>query len=271
MANIIRSAKSGSNWTRNELLAYRITVTPVQPQEFFGQEADPPLTGLDPALLTSPVKPNDAANLSDASYNFLLHLYDATTSSQESAVDDFAHEFLRVVGFRERGLMFRTQFTIPLSICGDNNAVAQTDVCLRLADQRSMILLVVQGDKRNYNRPDPEPQVIAEAIAAYQYNNDRRERMGLPTLHTMTIPCITMEGTRPTFYLVPVTLELSDAVSTGQWPSVETKALMSVTVAGCDRPLSEGMEVPEYRRVAFQRMVAFKAIAKSHWEKFLVE
>jgi hypothetical protein len=30
------------------------------------------------------------------------------------------------------------------------------------------------------------------------------------------------------------------------------------------------MEVPEYRRVAFQRMIAFRAIAKSHWEKFLV-
>ena len=59
----------------------------------------------------------------------------------------------------------------------------------------------------------------------------------------------------------------------GKWPDVETKVLMCVTVAGRHRLLSKGMEVPEYRRVAFQRMIAFKALSKSHWEnpeKFLV-
>ena len=269
MTNIIRSAKSGSHWTHNELLAYRITVTPIQPQAFFGQEADPPLTGLvDPALLTCPVNPKESPHLSDASYYFLRHLYDATTSSQESAVDDFARELLRVVGFIERGLILRNRFIIPLNICGDATKVAQTDVCL--ADGDSLILLVLQEDKSNFNDSDPEPQVIAEAIAAYQNNNDRRIRMHLPRLHSMTIPCITMVGTRPTFYLVPVTQDLSNAVSSGQYPRVETTALKCVTVAGRNRSLSEGMESPEYRRVAFQRMVAFKALAKGHWEKFLV-
>jgi hypothetical protein len=177
--------------------------------------------------------------------------------------------FLRVVGFEERGRILRTRHIVPLSICGENNRVAQTDVCL--VDRRLTILLVVQGDKRIFNPSDPEPQVIAEAIAAYQHNNEMRKRMGLPTLDTMTIPCITMVGTRPTFYLVPVTRRLSDAVITGRWPGFETKVLMCVTVAGRHRWLSEGMEVPEYRRVAFQRMIAFKAIAKSHWEKFLVD
>jgi hypothetical protein len=95
--------------------------------------------------------------------------------------------------------------------------------------------------------------------------------MNLPTLNAMTIPCVAMVGTRPTFYLVHVTRELSDAVITGQWPGVETRVLMCVTVAGRHRRLSEGMEVPEYRRVALQRMTASKAIAKGHWEKFLVD
>ncbi len=92
--------------------------------------------------------------------------------------------------------------------------MAQTDVCL--VDRRSMVLLVLQGDKPIFNPSDPGPQVIAEAIAAYQHNNQRRKHMGLPTLNTMVIPCITMVGTRPTFYLVPVTQELSDAVITGR-------------------------------------------------------
>ena len=95
--------------------------------------------------------------------------------------------------------------------------------------------------------------------------------MGLPTLNTMTVPCITMVRMHPTFYLVPVTQELSDAVTTGQWPEVETMVLKCVTVAGRHHRLSEGMEVPEYRRVVFQHMIAFRAIAKSHWEKVLVD
>ena len=41
-----------------------------------------------------------------------------------------------------------------------------------------------------------------------------------------------MIGTHPTFYLVPVTKELSGAVMIGQWPKVETKVLRCVTVAG---------------------------------------
>jgi hypothetical protein len=267
MANLIRSAKSGSDWGRNELLAYHITVDPIPPQEFFRQEADPPLTGLDPALLNSPLDLDDA-NMSDDTYRFLAYLDFATNTSQETAVDDFARELLRVVGFEERGRILRTRHIISLSICGENNTVAQTDVCL--VDRRSTILLILQKDKTIFNPSNPEPQVIAEAIAAYQHNNERRAGMGLPTLNTMTVPCITMVGTRPTFYLVPVTRELSDAVTTGQWPEVETKVLKCVTVAG-HRRLSEGMEVPEYRRVAFQRMIAFRAIAKSHWEKFLVD
>jgi hypothetical protein len=265
MANIIRSAKSGSDWGRNELLAYHITVNPIPPQEFFRQGVDLSLTGLDPALINSPL---NATNVSDDTFRFLGCLDLATNASQETAIDDFAREFLRLAGFEERGCNLRTRHIIRLSICGDINKVAQTDVCL--LDRRSTILLVLQEDKTVFNPSDPEPQVIAEAIAAYQHNNQRRAGLGLPMLETMTVPCITMTGTRPTFYLVPVTQELSDAVITGQWPDVETKVVKCVTLAGHNRTLSEGMETPEYRKVAFQRMIAFKALAKSQWERFIV-
>jgi len=222
------------------------------------------LTGLDPAIINSPLDFDDA-NVSDDTYRFLTYLNFAT--SQATAID-FTHELLRVVGFEERGCILRTGHTISLSICGENNAVAQTDVCL--VDRQSMILLVLQleEDKTIFNSTDPEPKVIAEAIAAFQHNNERRAAMSLPTLNTMIIPCITMVRTRPTFYLVPVTQELNNAVITGQWPEVETKVLKCVTVAGHHHQLSEGMEVPEYRKVAFQRMIAFRAIAKSHWKMY---
>lgn len=134
MANIIRSAKSGSDWGGNELMGYNTTVTAVPPHQFFLQGANP--------------------------------------------------------------------------ICVDITKVAQTGVCL--LDQRSMSLLVLQKDRTIFNRSDPEAQVIA----AYQCNNQKRQQVGLHPLDTMTMPCITMIGSRPIFYLVPVTKALSDGAIT---------------------------------------------------------
>jgi hypothetical protein len=74
------------------------------------------------------------------------------------------------------------------------------------------ILLVLVEDKTFFNKTSTEAQMVAEAIAAFQYNNTKRVARGQPALEVMTIPCITMVGTNPTFYLVTVTEELSDAV-----------------------------------------------------------
>jgi hypothetical protein len=117
---------------------------------------------------------------------------------------------------------------------------------------------------------NPEPQVIAEAIAVYQYNKKKWQTGGLPTLDTMTIPCITMVGMQPMFYLIPVTQALSTAVVTGQYPKTPTKVVKCVTASGPNRPFSEGMMMPEYRRVAFQHFITFKILAKEYWQAFLV-
>jgi len=131
-------------------------------------------------------------------------------------------------------------------------------------------LLVLQGYKTAFDMAPPEPQIIAEAIAVYKYNNDKRQTIGLPTLDAMTIPCIIMVGTRPTFYLVPITRALSTAVMTGQYPETPTEVVKCVTLLGPNRPFNEGMETPEYRRVAFQCFVTFKSLAKGYWQTFLV-
>ncbi|KAI9458609.1 hypothetical protein BJY52DRAFT_1119629 [Lactarius psammicola] len=136
------------------------------------------------------------------------------------------------------------------------------DVCLH--DRRStIILLVLQGDKTILNSTQPEPQVVAEAIAAYQYNNDKQQSRGLPTR-------ITIAGTRPTFYLVPVTQALSVAVGTGQYPEALIEVVKCVTFLCHNHQSSEGMETPEYRRVAFQRFATFKDLAKEYWQTLLV-
>jgi hypothetical protein len=261
MAEIIRSAKSGRDWTRNELIAYDINIVPQTPEQFFGA-AGVSLAELDPLIITGST--DTTANLSDATLRYLTYLDIAAHASQETLLHKFSSQTLELLGYSERGLALFTRFNIPLTICGDDKST-QTDVCL--VNERSMILLILQGV---FNSSNPEPQVIADAIAAYQYNNDKRERRGMTTLDKMVLPCITMVGTRPTFYLVPVSRALSDAVTTGRYPPAPTEVWKCVTVAGHNRSSSEGMEKPEYRRVALERFMAFKTLARSHWEKFLV-
>ena len=92
-----------------------------------------------------------------------------------------------------------------------------------------VILLLVQEDKTAFNLSNPESQVIAKAIATFQYNNKKRADLDLPALDMMTILCITMVGMRPFFYLVPVTQELSDSVALGQQPSQPSRKMLYAT------------------------------------------
>ena len=263
MANAIRSAKSGNDWTRGDLLAYNIAISHVPPDEFFRHGVDPSLDHLDPAILDSSPDSDDP-NFSDTAADYLRYLDLASKATQESAINNFAAETLKLLGFNERKTTVVMRYIIPLTICGDGNRVAQMDVCLLY--RPSLVLLV---DKTIFNKTNPEAQVVAEAIAAFQFNNAKRGASGLLPLNAMTIPCITMTGTRPTFYLVPVTQNLSDAIILGQYPATQTQVLKCVTTRVHARTTSEGMEYIEYRKLALKRLLAFKALAKSHWEQFL--
>ncbi|KAI9466329.1 hypothetical protein BJY52DRAFT_1201940 [Lactarius psammicola] len=228
MANLLRFAKSGSDWTANDL---RPTTS----------------DSLDPNLLSGTF---DTQGLSDETYRLLqyLDLASKANSGQESAVRDFTGGILRVLGYEKRGLLLRSHYAIPLLINGNQSQSVQADVCL--IQGASTILLVVQEDQSVLSARDPEPQVIAGTFATFQYNNRIRAQLSECELDSMTIPCIAMIGTRPTFYLVPVTRELSIAVVTGRY-------LLSLLR---DR-LSE---------VALQHFTAFHIFAKAHWSAFMV-
>lgn len=170
---------------------------------------------------------------------------------------------MRALGYEKRGLL-RSRCAIPLLIGGDPNRSAQTAVCL--VQFSSTIILVVQGHKTTV---DTEPQVIAEAIATFQCNNRTRARLGEPELDSMTIPCIAMIGTRPIFYLVPVTRELSEAVATVEYPLSPTMVKKCV-VASNSRSLSEGMDTPDFRQLALRHYTAFRTLAEAHWSAFTI-
>ncbi|KAJ7907129.1 hypothetical protein B0H13DRAFT_1618707 [Mycena leptocephala] len=273
MANLIRSAKSASDWTLNERLAYHIRVQAVPPEVFFDLDplANPSLDHLDQAFLTSPPGAS-GPEFSDSTVLYLGYLSLATTHESASSIADFARETLALLGFSHRSrLILSTHYTIPLTICGSNTPTVQMAVCL-LHRTATLVLLVLLTESKSESNTaivtDQHSHAVAAAIAAYQYNARTREDLGLEPLERMVIPCISMAGTRPTFYLVPVTAHLSTAVATGQYPARETVVSMCECVAGGDG-MGTGMADTEYRRVALGRLLAFRTLTERHWEVIL--
>ena len=55
---------------------------------------------------------------------------------------------------------------------------------------------------------EPKPQLIAEVIAPFVEN----DRLRVPPLHKRTFPAITMVGSCPIFYKIPVTQTLVETL-----------------------------------------------------------
>lgn len=255
MANLIRSPKSGGDWTINDLTAYNITVVQQNTLTFFGQAALP-LPAQHPDLLD---RLTADEMVDDDSYQVVRYMDLAMNPvpGEESAVNDFTMQLLRLMGYASRPLErdLRSRKDIPLFICG-GWWHAKTDVCVM---DRNGYLLVVQENKQHLETADPEPQLIAEAIAAVQSNNRTRNLVGLDPLDIKVMAGITMTGTSPTFFKIPVTLELIEAVQRGQYPAVPT--VVAMHRPDVSRPLhrlSEGMRPLDNRRSILACFEAFR-------------
>jgi hypothetical protein len=254
MADLIRTAKSASDWTRNELRAYGISVRVVSPQSFFGRTPSEVAASAREFLVTA-----DWKDAQDKDTLIALRLLRATTSSEgrhESSVDDFSMALFNVIGYVSRTRMARSRMPMTLYVCGEARST-QADICLLNEDE---VVLLVQEDKRFMSDADPEPQLVAEAIAAFQCNNIRRERrLGPQSLEEVTIPGVVMVGAHPTFYKVRVTSELADAVMGGRYPRHRTEVLVC-PLEGEGRALALDLTMldPLCREVALKYFEAFK-------------
>ena len=247
MANIIRSPKHGRDWTKNDLRAYNIEVVSENVATFFGN-ADLPPPNISPSILAHETYP--AAGLPTDDRLFFDLLYD-------SAVDDFAVHLLRLLGYAEPNRYFVTQKDIPLHMCSDFT-YTKPDICVVDQTSRSVRLLL-QEDRRCMEGNDPEPQLIAGAIAAFQSHNFHLYSLGLPTAITAVIPGITMVGTAPTFYKISVNTTLVEAVRLGEYP------VKTTTVRKLIPPVQElwdfhheGMKPLDNRAVILSCFEAFK-------------
>jgi len=252
MANLIRGAKCGSSWTQNELRAYNIIVKNSKEEIFFKEKLEKISQNVTKEFLEFEFVPG----MGTPDDNDLLGYMDLASmgkEDQESMVDDFASELLKTLEFRGNGRLIRTRHSIQFFIAGIISK-AQTDVCIIRKDNR--ILLLLQENKTLENTKDPEAQVIAEAIAAFQENNKIREYNNKEILEIMTFPCITMTGTSPIFYLIPITKELNDNITVGTYPNIQTIVQRFIPIV--PRRVSDGMKPIENRKKILQCFEAFK-------------
>ncbi|KAJ7759988.1 hypothetical protein B0H16DRAFT_1415663 [Mycena metata] len=256
MANIIRSAKSGSDWTNNETDAYNIHLS------FQDATTVRPLAQLPAPMIDNEILTVQGANdtVSDTNYNLLSLLDIAMDASnpQESAVCDFAVSLFHALGYIHRPRVARTRQELRFLICGESK-YAKPDVSIL---DRSMddIILLVQEDKRLGGPTDAYAQLIAEAIAAYQVNQSTRTASGLARLQSLVVPGILLVGTSPIFYNVPLTEELVRCVERGEYPTTPT--IVAVHLPDLPRPHRrwvEGMEPLDNRRIILECYEAFKA------------
>ncbi|OBZ66235.1 hypothetical protein A0H81_13720 [Grifola frondosa] len=255
MANLIRSAKSGNDWTKNELRAYNINVVEQSLPEFFGLNELPPVP---PAVRHFCEITDRALAPDDDTYKLLHHLDLAQNpkAGQEAAIDTFTARLLETLGYARGHRIILTHQALPLIICG-TQCSARTDVCI--CDKDNYLLLVQRDTDTPLEDPqDPEPQLIADAVAAYQRNNFVRDRvLHIPTLDEITFPGITLVDTYPTFYKIKVTAELSDAVVGGVFPA--NPVVVYRHSARLPHRYSEGMTPVENRTTILQYYQAFKA------------
>ena len=268
MAKINRSAKSGNAWSTDELLAYNITIQTKNDTEFFGREICSN-DYIDPSLLSSLT--SIPTGISDDARRFLTYLaIISQPNAEDSIFNEFANSLLNALHFdRQNTTIIQQLYSLPLTICKHENRKAHPDICIMTAHPMPMILSLVQRKKPLFRLNGAEPPLIAGAIAAFQHNNRNRDKLGLTALDTMIIPCITVEGTRPLFYKVPVTKHLSDCVATGRLPEEQTV----VTRCGPPPPLEAhvGMESLDYRRTALRYYYTFRDLAEDCWTPLRVD
>ena len=151
-----------------------------------------------------------------------------THKSEESAVDDMARNLFLMFRFDAGQLSVRSRITLKLNMAGDYFE-ANPDVCIETLDlsikllvQQEVLVQEDEGDDVASNEDqEPEAQLIAKAIAAYQtncktlYNQGREDE--IPDVQNML--GVVLVGTCPTFYVIPVSRAFSDNLRRGIQPN----------------------------------------------------
>jgi hypothetical protein len=111
MANLVRTAKSGSEWTGNELLAFNIRV--VDNIAAFFNTTQLPATQVSETILNNLEKPNQPLPKDDRLFFRYLGLVEKP-QSPESHADDFAAFILRILNYDDQDRIICQNRSFPL-------------------------------------------------------------------------------------------------------------------------------------------------------------
>lgn len=252
MAGLVRSAKSGNEWSNADLRAYNITIETQDFGTFFGQ----PVPVLQPSELLALQNADEATTPENYRALRFMQLAMDRVPNEESWVSPFTEKLLIALEYENLVKSVMPMQDMPFFNCGQSRN-ATSDVCIM---NMSEILMVFQEDKRHMDDGDSDPQLIAEAIAAFQFNNYKRTRvLNEPATTSKVIAGLTMVGTAPTFFKIPVTQDLVTAVELGEYPTAPT--VVAMHVPQIPRPscrVAEGMEPLDNRKIIFACFEAFK-------------
>ncbi|KAF8175101.1 hypothetical protein BJ912DRAFT_885110 [Pholiota molesta] len=266
MANTFPVARPGDEWGKNELLAFNIQVVEVDMSTFFGSASLPELTSVSRVILDNREEPTDSVyQLSKADIDFFAYLESATVfrGDEQPFVTDFLVYMLRMMGYDEGHRVVRTKNDMPLEMCG-KRVSGTADVSVMKWRNGLEYLFLAKEYKPIV--PDPEPQLIAGAISAFMEMEEKAQFWGEAVFESKTFPGMVMVGTAPTFYKIPVTMELLLAVASGQRPPTPTvveKFIPPIPQPGTPRLVVEGMSPLVNRRIIMQCFQAFKQFVVS--------
>jgi len=265
-----RSVKPGSEWSQTELEYFNITIKQERTfEEFFQQK---PITefskeiqeiiefDLSKADILDTIDWNKLKSKSLSRFAKNVLAVTKTHKNVESAVDDYAKTLFEILDYDTNDLCIHTKAELPLDMC-NTSTYAKPDLCIKTS--KLTIKLLVQEDKSYKTdnilaNTNAEAQVIAEAIAAFQVNNKIYNKLQKEPIDEQNIPCITLLGTYPIFYLFKVTKQLADAVKKGISPSDRT-VIESYKLPIESISFADAMLVQKHRMHILQCYIAFKS------------
>lgn len=229
MANLIRSPRAPNEWTRSQLREYRVKIgRATRATQFFEPHNPPrpfPRDQLIPAFYDPLIQHIDQD--SNAMDGFLIGV--TNRPDDEKYLDHFICGLLGFLANHANAnsvaphgnVEVAEQKSTPLLMCGFVHR-AKTNVTITCGGR----IVLVEESKVEQTVEKTEPQLLAEMIAAFQFN----ERTN-PALIEQTMYGIIMRGLYPHLYKANITRELSDSVKQGIEPNTDTRLVRYTPVS----------------------------------------
>lgn len=193
-----------SDWTNDELDGFNIEIQETTEEEFFGVDLS--------NIPFDKERDNTVMDIIGRMDQIMR-----TTIHEEKYMDNMATDLLLILGYETGDTNIRTREKLWLSMSRELVAI-RTDICV--LDINSSVLLIIQNGTLARETPsDPEAQLVAASIAAFQLNNHKRQQESLEEILAVdTVPGIVLNGAIPTFYKTRVSRGLDMIVQMGELP-----------------------------------------------------